>query len=107
MRQPALRLSALALAALLVGCGQSSAPPAATTAPSTPAAATAPAEVPLISREALFGNPARAGGAISPNGEWLGYIAPREGVLTLPRQPRHRRIHAAAGKQRVHRLRGR
>jgi len=89
MRQPALRLSALALAFVLAGCGQSSAPPAASTAaPAAPAAAPAPAEIPLIAREALFGNPAKAGGSISPNGEWLGYIAPRDGVLNVYVAPR-------------------
>lgn len=87
MRPPVLRLTALALAVLLAGCGQSAAPPT----DASPAAATGaqtPAEIPLISREALFGNPSRAGGSISPNGEWLGYIAPRDGVMNVWVAPR-------------------
>ncbi len=38
---------------------------------------------PLISREALFGNPTRAGGQISPDGQWLGWLAPVDGVLNV------------------------
>jgi dipeptidyl aminopeptidase/acylaminoacyl peptidase len=53
-------------------------------APQTPSAGDAAAEPPpLIERERLFGNPERAGGAISPDGRWLGYIAPRAGVLNV------------------------
>src|SRR6187431_2126876 len=40
-------------------------------------------EAPLISREALFGNPSRAGGTISPDGQWLGWLAPHEGVMNV------------------------
>lgn len=87
MRPPVLRLTALALAILLAGCGQSSAPPT-DASPAAAASAQAPAEIPLISREALFGNPSRAGGSISPNGEWLGYIAPRDGVMNVWVAPR-------------------
>ncbi len=43
-----------------------------------------PAEsVSLIPREALFGNPEKAGGRISPDGKWLSWIAPRDGVLNV------------------------
>ncbi|WP_224418111.1 MULTISPECIES: S9 family peptidase [unclassified Modicisalibacter] len=38
---------------------------------------------PLIERERLFGNPARIQGRLSPDGQWLAWIAPREGVLNL------------------------
>jgi len=41
------------------------------------------ASVPLIPREALFGNPEKAGGRISPDGQWLSWIAPRDGVLNV------------------------
>ena len=37
----------------------------------------------LIPREALFGNPQRTGGQISPDGRWLSWIAPRDGVLNI------------------------
>ena len=38
---------------------------------------------PMIPRDALFGNPTRAGGQISPDGKWLSWLAPRDGVLNL------------------------
>ena len=41
------------------------------------------ASVPLIEREKIFGNPTRAGGQISPDGKWLSWIAPRDGVMNL------------------------
>jgi dipeptidyl aminopeptidase/acylaminoacyl peptidase len=31
----------------------------------------------------LFGNPSKVGGLISPDGEWLSWIAPRDGVLNV------------------------
>jgi dipeptidyl aminopeptidase/acylaminoacyl peptidase len=37
----------------------------------------------LIARQVLFGNPEKSGGTISPNGEWLGYLAPVEGALNI------------------------
>ncbi|MDJ0278282.1 S9 family peptidase [Sphingomonas sp. 2R-10] len=39
--------------------------------------------VPLIERAKLFGNPTRTGGQLSPDGKWLGFIAPRDGVLNI------------------------
>ncbi|MFD1033477.1 S9 family peptidase [Sphingomonas hankookensis] len=39
--------------------------------------------VPLIERTKLFGNPTRTGGQLSPDGKWLGFIAPRDGVLNV------------------------
>ncbi|HSG56270.1 MAG TPA: S9 family peptidase [Paracoccaceae bacterium] len=41
------------------------------------------ANVPLISREDLFGNPVRAGGQLSPDGLWLSWMAPHEGVMNV------------------------
>lgn len=38
---------------------------------------------PLIPRSELFGNPTRAGGQISPDGRWLSWIAPSDGVLNV------------------------
>jgi len=40
-------------------------------------------EIDLIPREALFGNPERANVQISPDGRWLSWIAPVEGVLNV------------------------
>src|SRR4051812_279740 len=39
--------------------------------------------VPLIERAKLFGNPSRTAGRISPDGKWLAWIAPRDGVLNI------------------------
>jgi dipeptidyl aminopeptidase/acylaminoacyl peptidase len=39
--------------------------------------------VPLIERTKLFGNPVKANGRISPDGRWLSWTAPRDGVLNL------------------------
>lgn len=41
------------------------------------------APVPLIERAKLFGNPTRAQGRISPDGRWLSWLAPRDGVMNL------------------------
>lgn len=40
-------------------------------------------EVPLIERAKLFGNPVKAQGRISPDGRWLSWLAPRDGVMNL------------------------
>ncbi|MXO89531.1 S9 family peptidase [Pontixanthobacter aquaemixtae] len=39
--------------------------------------------IPLIARDHLFGNPTKAGGQISPDGKWLSWLAPLEGVLNV------------------------
>ncbi|PKP93761.1 MAG: S9 family peptidase [Alphaproteobacteria bacterium HGW-Alphaproteobacteria-14] len=38
---------------------------------------------PVIPRSALFGNPTRAAGQISPDGQWLSWLAPKDGVLNI------------------------
>jgi dipeptidyl aminopeptidase/acylaminoacyl peptidase len=38
---------------------------------------------PLIERSKFFGNPSRAQGRLSPNGKWLAWVAPRDGVMNL------------------------
>jgi dipeptidyl aminopeptidase/acylaminoacyl peptidase len=38
---------------------------------------------PLIPRTALFGNPSQMQGRLSPDGKWLAWIAPRDGVLNV------------------------
>ncbi len=38
---------------------------------------------PLIPRQLIFGNPEKAGGQLSPDGKWLSYLAPVEGVLNV------------------------
>ena len=73
-RPPILfRVFALVVVLLTTGC-------ATTPVASDPAA---DAAVPLIERAKLFGNPSRTGGRISPDGQWLSWIAPRDGVLNV------------------------
>jgi dipeptidyl aminopeptidase/acylaminoacyl peptidase len=50
---------------------------------SPPAASAPPAATPLIERAKFFGNPTKAGARISPDGQWLSWIAPRDGVLNV------------------------
>jgi dipeptidyl aminopeptidase/acylaminoacyl peptidase len=38
---------------------------------------------PRIPRRELFGNPTRAQGRISPDGRWLSWLAPKDGVLNI------------------------
>lgn len=45
--------------------------------------AVAQTDVPLIAREKFFGNPTMAQGRLSPDGKWLAWIAPRDGVLNV------------------------
>jgi dipeptidyl aminopeptidase/acylaminoacyl peptidase len=53
--------------------------------------ATAPvprvAEAPLIPRAALFGNPERAQARISPKGDYISFLAPRDGYLNVHVMP--------------------
>ncbi|WP_338444939.1 S9 family peptidase [Pelagerythrobacter marensis] len=45
---------------------------------------TNPAEAaPLIPREDLFGNPTRSSGRLSPDGKWLSWLAPKDGVMNV------------------------
>ncbi|HEY6817053.1 MAG TPA: S9 family peptidase [Croceibacterium sp.] len=50
---------------------------------SSTAAAQAVASTPLISRQALYGNPTRSAGMVSPDGKWLSWMAPHEGVMNV------------------------
>lgn len=40
-------------------------------------------DVPLIERAKLFGNPSKVGGQLSPDGKWISFIAPRDGVMNI------------------------
>ncbi len=55
---------------------------AAATLAATVAIAQAP-DVPLIPRADIFGNPTKAQGLISPDGKWISWLAPRDGVLNI------------------------
>lgn len=41
------------------------------------------AATPLIPRDHIFGNPTRSGGKISPDGQWVSWMAPFEGVMNV------------------------
>ena len=41
------------------------------------------ASYPLIARQALFGNPVKSAGRLSPDGKWVSYLAPRDGVMNV------------------------
>ena len=47
------------------------------------APAAAQTDVPLIPRQKIFGNPTQVAGRLSPDGKWLSWIAPRDGVLNI------------------------
>lgn len=57
--------------------------PADSAAPAADAPAAPVAEAELISREALFGNPERAAVQISPDGKYLSWVAPVDGVMNI------------------------
>ena len=71
--------SCIILTALIAACAPEKPKPQAPPAPSAP---------PIIPRHVLFGNPEKASGEISPDGKWLGYVAPDEGVLNVFVAPR-------------------
>lgn len=54
---------------------------ASTTAPVWAAVPDTP--TPLIERAKFFGNPTKAAGRISPDGQWLSWIAPKDGVMNV------------------------
>ncbi len=78
-----LQLAALAMVAACATPGPK--PPASQPAsqPATQAVAPPPAPPPLIPREDLFGNPERAQGRFSPDGNYMSWLAPRDGVLNV------------------------
>ncbi len=49
----------------------------------TPSSGVKMTETPLIERAKLFGNPTKAQGRLSPDGKWLSWIAPSNGVLNV------------------------
>ena len=40
-------------------------------------------DIPLIPRNVLFGNPQRTGARLSPDGKWLSFQAPVDGVMNV------------------------
>jgi dipeptidyl aminopeptidase/acylaminoacyl peptidase len=84
-----MKIIALALASILIAGCYSAEKTTETAAPENTATVVAtPKEVALIPRAALFGNPARTGGTISPDGKTLAYLAPSNGVMNVFVAPR-------------------
>lgn len=79
------------LMGLVVGCGQAGADTASPTAATSPADSAEPATSdeattvtnPLIPRDVLFGNPDKAQARLSPDGKYLSYLQPVDGVLNV------------------------
>lgn len=71
-------LALLSFTLLLGGCGSDN---GAATDGEDSDTASAPAE--LIPRSDLFGNPVKFQGRISPDGKWLSWLAPVDGVMNL------------------------
>ncbi len=63
-----------------LGCSESAPPQPAETA-AAPASADEPPA--LVTRRAFFDNPVRSQGRISPDGKWLSWLAPHEGVMNI------------------------
>lgn len=74
-RMAPLALAAAALASITAPTLQAAEAPTAASAPS--------AEVPLIPRADLFGNPVKSGAQLSPDGHWLAWLAPVGGVMNV------------------------
>ncbi|MEM8768656.1 MAG: alpha/beta fold hydrolase [Pseudomonadota bacterium] len=89
MRSPHTMLAAaltLLFILALSACGEQTANPPADAATSPDAETTA--AVSLIDREPLFGNPSRTQVRISPDGDYLSWLAPVEGVMNIWVAPR-------------------
>ncbi|MEM8816561.1 MAG: S9 family peptidase [Pseudomonadota bacterium] len=67
-------------AAMLAACGKPADPPeTAASEPAAPETTTAD----LIPRSLIFGNPDRTQARISPNGGWVSWLAPSDGVMNV------------------------
>lgn len=81
---PRRLILASSLALALSACTGQDKPAGADSSAAPANGATAPAaEVELIPREALFGNPERANVQISPDGKYLSWVAPLDGVMNI------------------------
>ncbi len=72
-----LAFFAAVLAAAIAGCNHSSSPEIGKSVSNDFA------DTPLIPRDVLFGNPDMAQARLSPDGQWLSYLKPVEGVLNV------------------------
>lgn len=74
-------LLAASVAFALSACGNGG--PDSTARPAAGAAVTSIDQVELIPRDALFGNPERVNVKLSPDGKYLSWVAPVDGVLNV------------------------
>jgi dipeptidyl aminopeptidase/acylaminoacyl peptidase len=83
--RPSLRAAtaALAIAAASTSAAVQAQPGESMTTAAPNSAAESVRSVPLIPREALYGNPTRSAGMVSPDGRWLSWLAPHEGVMNV------------------------
>ena len=80
MKRTILSAAAAAVLLPLLSSAQSSTP--------GPTPAESVAGVPVIPRSALFGNPEKAQARVSPDGKYVSFIAPKDGVLNVWVGPR-------------------
>lgn len=69
--------------ALVVGCGLVQPSDRSLSASSEVHEFSSPAETPIIARQVLFDNPQRSMARLSPDGQYLSYLAPADGVLNV------------------------
>ncbi len=70
-------------AGLLAGCTTTMNNEGPMTATQTTTATATTEAASLIPREVLFGNPTRSSGKLSPDGKWLSWLAPKNGVMNV------------------------
>jgi len=79
-----VRLPFLTAAAVAAAVASAGLVPAFSAGHAQPAASAAPAiAAPIIPREDIFGNPSRSSGQISPDGRYVSWLAPRDGVMNI------------------------
>ena len=81
IRKAFLTGTSLLAAATLAGCATMQETAMTTTTAAFPVRTAAAA--PLVPREALFGTPTRSAGRLSPDGRWLCWLAPSNGVMNV------------------------
>ncbi|HEY5938831.1 MAG TPA: S9 family peptidase [Kofleriaceae bacterium] len=85
-----MKLVVVPALALLVACGGKSSSPAGPGSPSDPSASRDPMakavgtpRTDLIPRQIIFGNPERVDAQLSPDGKYLSWTAPKDGVMNI------------------------
>ncbi|GGD98432.1 peptidase S9 [Tsuneonella deserti] len=82
VRHAILTSASLLAVAALAGCATTQGATMPATTPQSVATSSF-AATPLIPREAIFGNPTKSAGRLSPDGKWLGWLAPSNGVMNI------------------------